>query len=236
MSAFGDMDTSIIDELPPNRTPITTVTISRDRRDEVIERIAINCEQGKQAYWVCPLVEESSILDAQAAEATYADLDDRLNLSIGLVHGKMKPADKQAVMQDFKQGKTSLLVATTVIEVGVDVPNASLMVIENAERLGLSQLHQLRGRVGRGTAKSFCVLLYQTPLSLIGIERFNVLRDSNDGFVIAQKDLALRGAGGGRRRRTSAGPTSSASDRAGCRTRSCSRRRRGAGRSRRRSA
>ena len=195
MSAFGDMDTSIIDELPPNRTPITTVTISRDRRDEVIERIAINCEQGKQAYWVCPLVEESSILDAQAAEATYADLDDRLNLSIGLVHGKMKPADKQAVMQDFKQGKTSLLVATTVIEVGVDVPNASLMVIENAERLGLSQLHQLRGRVGRGTAKSFCVLLYQTPLSPTGIERLNVLRDSNDGFVIAQKDLALRGAG-----------------------------------------
>lgn len=195
MSAFGDMDTSIIDELPPNRTPITTVTISRDRRDEVIERIAINCEQGKQAYWVCPLVEESTVLDAQAAEATYADLDDRLNLEIGLVHGKMKSADKQTVMQDFKQGKTALLVATTVIEVGVDVPNASLMVIENAERLGLSQLHQLRGRVGRGTEKSFCVLLYQTPLSETGIERLNVLRDSNDGFVIAQKDLELRGAG-----------------------------------------
>ncbi len=195
MSAFGDMDTSIIDELPPNRTPITTVTISRDRRDEVIERIAVNCEQGKQAYWVCPLVEESTVLDAQAAEATYADLDDRLNLNIGLVHGKMKPADKQAVMADFKAGKTSLLVATTVIEVGVDVPNASLMVIENAERLGLSQLHQLRGRVGRGTEKSFCVLLYQTPLSETGIERLNVLRDSNDGFVIAQKDLELRGAG-----------------------------------------
>lgn len=195
MSAFGDMDTSIIDELPPNRTPITTVTISRDRRDEVIERIAVNCQAGKQAYWVCPLVEESSVLDAQAAEATYADLDDRLDLTIGLVHGKMKPADKQAVMQDFKQGKTALLVATTVIEVGVDVPNASLMVIENAERLGLSQLHQLRGRVGRGTEKSFCVLLYQTPLSETGIERLNVLRDSNDGFVIAQKDLELRGAG-----------------------------------------
>lgn len=195
MSAFGDMDTSIIDELPPNRTPITTVTISRDRRDEVIARIAANCEQGKQAYWVCPLVEESSVLDAQAAEATYADLDDRLTFEIGLVHGKMKPTEKQAVMQDFKQGKTSLLVATTVIEVGVDVPNASLMVIENAERLGLSQLHQLRGRVGRGTEKSFCVLLYQTPLSETGIERLNVLRDSNDGFVIAQKDLELRGAG-----------------------------------------
>lgn len=195
MSAFGDMDTSIIDELPPNRTPITTVTISRDRRDEVIERIAINCQAGKQAYWVCPLVEESTALDAQAAEATYADLDDRLSFEIGLVHGKMKPAEKQAVMQDFKAGKTKLLVATTVIEVGVDVPNASLMVIENAERLGLSQLHQLRGRVGRGTEKSFCVLLYQTPLSETGIERLNVLRDSTDGFVIAQKDLELRGAG-----------------------------------------
>ena len=195
MSAFGDMDTSIIDELPPNRTPITTVTISRDRRDEVIERIAANCQTGKQAYWVCPLVEESSVLDAQAAEATYADLDDRLDLNIGLVHGRMKPAEKQAVMQDFKQANTALLVATTVIEVGVDVPNASLMVIENAERLGLSQLHQLRGRVGRGTEKSFCVLLYQTPLSETGIERLNVLRDSNDGFVIAQKDLELRGAG-----------------------------------------
>ena len=195
MSAFGDMDTSVIDELPPNRTPITTVTVSRDRRDEVIERIAVNCEAGKQAYWVCPLVEESTALDAQAAEATFADLADRLNIPIGLVHGKMRPAQKQAVMQDFKDGKTALLVATTVIEVGVDVPNASLMVIENAERLGLSQLHQLRGRVGRGSEKSYCVLLYQTPLSATGIERLNVLRDSSDGFVIAQKDLALRGAG-----------------------------------------
>ncbi len=195
MSAFGDMDTSIIDELPPNRTPITTVTISRDRRDEVIERIAVNCQEGKQAYWVCPLVEESTVLDAQAAEATFADLEDRLELAIGLVHGKMKPAQKQTIMKDFKSGKIKLLVATTVIEVGVDVPNASLMVIENAERLGLSQLHQLRGRVGRGTEKSFCVLLYQSPLSETGIERLNVLRDSTDGFVIAQKDLELRGAG-----------------------------------------
>ncbi|ELA09529.1 ATP-dependent DNA helicase RecG [Moraxella macacae 0408225] len=195
MSAFGDMDTSIIDELPPNRTPITTVTISRDRRDEVIERIAVNCEQGKQAYWVCPLVEESTALDAQSAELTYADLHNRLNFNIGLVHGKMKSAQKQQAMQDFKAGKTALLVATTVIEVGVDVPNASLMVIENAERLGLSQLHQLRGRIGRGSQKSFCVLLYKTPLSEFGIERLNVLRDSSDGFVIAQKDLELRGAG-----------------------------------------
>lgn len=195
MSMYGDMDVSVIDELPPNRTPITTVTISRDRRDEVIERIFANCKEGKQAYWVCPLVEESSVLDAQSAELLYEDLCERLDIKIGLVHGKMKPADKQAVMNDFKLGNIDLLVATTVIEVGVDVPNASLMVIENAERLGLSQLHQLRGRVGRGSAKSFCVLLYQTPLSPTGIERLNVLRDSTDGFVIAQKDLELRGAG-----------------------------------------
>jgi ATP-dependent DNA helicase RecG len=195
MSAYGDMDTSIIDELPPGRTPIKTVTIDRNRRDEVIARIAANCAQGKQAYWVCPLVEESSVLDAQAAEATYADLAERLDIRIGLVHGKMKGVEKQAVMKSFKAGELDLLVATTVIEVGVDVPNASLMVIENAERLGLSQLHQLRGRVGRGSEKSFCVLLYQTPLSETGTERLNVLRDSSDGFVIAQKDLQLRGPG-----------------------------------------
>ena len=195
MSVYGDMDTSIIDELPPGRTPITTVTIDRNRRDEVIERIAINCAAGRQAYWVCSLVEESSVLDAQAAEATYADLNERLDIRIGLVHGKMKAADKQAVMQEFKAGELDLLIATTVIEVGVDVPNASLMVIENAERLGLSQLHQLRGRVGRGSTKSYCVLLYQTPLSETGTERLNVLRESTDGFVIAQKDLELRGPG-----------------------------------------
>ncbi|WP_227677937.1 ATP-dependent DNA helicase RecG [Psychrobacter sp. H8-1] len=195
MSVYGDMDTSIIDELPPGRTPITTVTIDRNRRDEVIERIAINCEAGRQAYWVCSLVEESSVLDAQAAEATYEDLNERLDIRIGLVHGKMKSADKQAIMQEFKAGNLDLLIATTVIEVGVDVPNASLMVIENAERLGLSQLHQLRGRVGRGSTKSYCVLLYQKPLSETGTERLNVLRDSTDGFVIAQKDLELRGPG-----------------------------------------
>ncbi|AWY21728.1 ATP-dependent DNA helicase RecG [Moraxella bovis] len=195
MSMYGDMDVSVIDELPPNRTPITTVTINRDRRDEVIERIRINCKNGKQAYWVCPLVEESTALDAQSAELLYEDLCERLDIRIGLVHGKMKAGDKQAVMNDFKQGDIDLLVATTVIEVGVDVPNASLMVIENAERLGLSQLHQLRGRVGRGLEKSFCVLLYQMPLSPTGIERLNILRDSTDGFVIAQKDLELRGAG-----------------------------------------
>ncbi|MGM8872555.1 ATP-dependent DNA helicase RecG [Psychrobacter sp. 2Y5] len=195
MSVYGDMDTSIIDELPPGRTPITTVTVDRNRRDEVIERIAANCAQGRQAYWVCSLVEESSVLDAQAAEATFEDLNERLDIRIGLVHGKMKGADKQAIMQQFKAGKLDLLIATTVIEVGVDVPNASLMVIENAERLGLSQLHQLRGRVGRGSTKSFCVLLYQTPLSETGTERLKVLRDSTDGFVIAQKDLELRGPG-----------------------------------------
>ncbi|GAA0806237.1 ATP-dependent DNA helicase RecG [Psychrobacter piscatorii] len=195
MSVYGDMDTSIIDELPPGRTPITTVTIDRNRRDEVIERIAVNCEAGRQAYWVCSLVEASSVLDAQAAEATYEDLNERLDIRIGLVHGKMKSADKQAIMQAFKAGELDLLIATTVIEVGVDVPNASLMVIENAERLGLSQLHQLRGRVGRGSTKSFCVLLYQKPLSETGTERLNVLRDSTDGFVIAQKDLELRGPG-----------------------------------------
>ncbi|MCG3860018.1 ATP-dependent DNA helicase RecG [Psychrobacter sp. Sarcosine-02u-2] len=195
MSVYGDMETSIIDELPPGRTPITTVTIDRNRRDEVIERIAVNCEAGRQAYWVCSLVEESSVLDAQAAEATYEDLNERLDIRIGLVHGKMKSADKQAIMQEFKAGNLDLLIATTVIEVGVDVPNASLMVIENAERLGLSQLHQLRGRVGRGSTKSFCVLLYQKPLSETGTERLNVLRDSTDGFVIAQKDLELRGPG-----------------------------------------
>ena len=195
MSVYGDMDTSIIDELPPGRTPITTVTIDRNRRDEVIERIAVNCEAGRQAYWVCSLVEESSVLDAQAAEATYEDLNERLDIRIGLVHGKMKSADKQAIMQEFKTGNLDLLIATTVIEVGVDVPNASLMVIENAERLGLSQIHQLRGRVGRGSTKSFCVLLYQKPLSETGTERLNVLRESTDGFVIAQKDLELRGPG-----------------------------------------
>ena len=195
MSMYGDMDISVIDELPPNRTPIVTVTINRDRRDEVIERIRINCKQGKQAYWVCPLVEESGVLDAQSAELLYQDLCDRLDVGIGLVHGKMKPSQKQATMDAFKAGQLDLLVATTVIEVGVDVPNASLMVIENAERLGLSQLHQLRGRVGRGSSQSFCVLLYQMPLSPTGIERLNILRDSVDGFVIAQKDLQLRGAG-----------------------------------------
>ena len=196
MSVYGDLDTSVIDELPAGRTAITTVAVPFERREEVIARLAANCEQGKQAYWVCTLVEESETLDAKAAEATYEELSARLpHLKIGLVHGRMKADEKQLVMQAFKQNQLQLLIATTVIEVGVDVPNASLMIIENAERLGLSQLHQLRGRVGRGSAASFCVLMYKAPLSENGIERLSTLRNSTDGFVIAEKDLELRGPG-----------------------------------------
>lgn len=196
MSAYGDLDTSIIDELPPGRTPIQTVTIPLERREQVLQRIASNCREGKQAYWVCTLVEQSETLDAQAAEATYQEIKDRFpDINIGLVHGKMKADEKQAVMQAFKDNQSQLLIATTVIEVGVDVPNASIMVIENAERLGLSQLHQLRGRVGRGATASFCALLYKTPLSQNGQERLSILRESNDGFVIAEKDLEIRGPG-----------------------------------------
>ena len=196
MSAYGDLDTSIIDELPPGRTPIQTVTIPLDRREEVLQRIATNCAEGKQAYWVCTLVEQSETLDAQAAEATFAEIKERFpELNIGLVHGKMKADEKQAVMQEFKDNKLQLLIATTVIEVGVDVPNASIMVIENAERLGLSQLHQLRGRVGRGAKASFCALLYKNPLSQNGQERLRIMRETNDGFIIAEKDLELRGPG-----------------------------------------
>lgn len=196
MSAYGDLDTSIIDELPPGRMPIQTLTVPLSRREDVLARIAQNCSEGKQAYWVCTLVEQSESLDAQAAEAVYAELQQRFpQLNIGLVHGKMKADEKQSVMQQFKANQMQWLIATTVIEVGVDVPNASIMVIENAERLGLSQLHQLRGRVGRGSQASFCVLLYKTPLSQYGQQRLSILRDSNDGFVIAEKDLELRGPG-----------------------------------------
>ncbi len=196
MSAYGDLDTSVIDELPPNRTPVTTVALPNTRREELMARVRANCEQGRQAYWVCTLIEESEQLQAQAAEATFEELKEALpGLRLGLVHGRQKPAEKQAVMQAFKAGEIDLLVATTVIEVGVDVPNASLMVIENAERLGLSQLHQLRGRVGRGSAVSYCVLVYQPPLSLMGQQRLAILRETNDGFLIAEKDLELRGPG-----------------------------------------
>ena len=196
MSAYGDLDTSVIDELPPGRTPIQTVTIPLDRREEVLQRIATNCAEGKQAYWVCTLVEQSETLDAQAAEATFAEIKQRFpEINIGLVHGKMKADEKQLVMQQFKNNELQLLIATTVIEVGVDVPNASIMVIENAERLGLSQLHQLRGRVGRGAKASFCALLYKNPLSQNGQERLRIMRETNDGFIIAEKDLEIRGPG-----------------------------------------
>ena len=196
MTAYADLDTSIIDELPPGRTPITTVALADNRRDEVIERVHQACAEGRQAYWVCTLIEESELLECQAAENTALELQQKLpDLHIGLVHGRMRPLEKQKVMGDFKEGRLHLLVATTVIEVGVDVPNASLMIIENPERLGLAQLHQLRGRVGRGAIASHCLLLYHAPLSKTAQQRLAVLRDSNDGFVIAQKDLELRGPG-----------------------------------------
>jgi ATP-dependent DNA helicase RecG len=197
MTAYADLDTSVIDELPPGRTPVTTVAIPDTRRSDIISRVKSACEQeNRQAYWVCTLIEESEMLEAQAAEATWEGLKEALPaLNIGLVHGRMKAQEKQAVMQAFKQGDVQLLVATTVIEVGVDVPNASLMIIENPERLGLAQLHQLRGRVGRGAVASHCVLLYKTPLSKTAQKRLQVLRDSNDGFVIAQQDLEIRGPG-----------------------------------------
>jgi ATP-dependent DNA helicase RecG len=196
MSAYADLDCSVIDELPPGRTPVTTVVISDQRRDAVIERVRLACEQGRQAYWVCTLIEESETLEAQAAEATAASLAESLpQLRIGLIHGRLKPADKELVMAAFKAGHLDLLVATTVIEVGVDVPNASLMIIENPERLGLAQLHQLRGRVGRGSAASHCVLLYASPLSQNSRERLRVMRESSDGFYIAEQDLLLRGPG-----------------------------------------
>ncbi len=196
MTAYADLDVSVIDELPPGRTPVATVALANTRRGEIVERIRSACTEGHQAYWVCTLIEESDLLQAQAAEATFAELTAALaGIRVGFVHGRMKPAEKQAAMEAFKAGQTALLVATTVIEVGVDVPNASLMVIENAERLGLAQLHQLRGRVGRGSAKSSCVLLYQRPLSAAARQRLDVLRESSDGFRIAEKDLELRGPG-----------------------------------------
>lgn len=197
MTAYADLDTSVIDELPPGRTPITTIALPDSRRDDVIERIRQGCINDKrQAYWVCTLIEESEVLQCQAAEDTAIHLQAQLStLKIGLVHGRMKADEKQAVMEQFKLGELNLLVATTVIEVGVDVPNSSLMVIENPERLGLAQLHQLRGRVGRGSVASHCVLMYKAPLSKTATKRLNVLRESNDGFVIAQKDLEIRGPG-----------------------------------------
>jgi ATP-dependent DNA helicase RecG len=196
MTAYADLDASVIDALPPGREPVDTAVVPESRRGEVVARVLDACRRGQQAYWVCTLIDDSEALQAQAAAETERNLRGALpTLRIALIHGRMKPAEKEAVMTEFAAGNTDLLVATTVIEVGVDVPNASLMIIENAERLGLSQLHQLRGRVGRGARKSACVMLYQTPLSSAARKRLNVLRETCDGFEIAERDLELRGPG-----------------------------------------
>ena len=196
MSMYADMDVSVIDELPPGRTPVITTVIPDEKREAVVSRVADVCHKGRQAYWVCTLIEESEALQCQAAEVTANDLASLLPyVRIGLVHGRMTPASKITVMNDFKAAKIDLLVATTVIEVGVDVPNASLMIIENSERLGLAQLHQLRGRIGRGNIESHCVLMYKKPLGNLSRQRLDVIRKSNDGFFIAEKDLAIRGPG-----------------------------------------
>ena len=196
MTAYADLDVSVIDELPPGRTPVVTVAIPDSRRDEVVQRIRSACLAGRQAYWVCPLIEESELLEAQAAEDTAAALAAALpDVKVGIVHGRMPPAAREKTMAKFKAGEIGLLVATTVIEVGVDVPNASLMIIENAERMGLAQLHQLRGRVGRGSEASSCLLLWHAPLSEMAKERLAVLRATSDGFAVARRDLELRGPG-----------------------------------------
>ena len=196
MTAYGDLDASIIDELPKGRGDIETIIIPEEKRAQVMEKIIKECARGRQSYWVCPLIEESEELNFQAAESTYVLLQETLQqLNIGLVHGKLNSAKKIKAMENFKNGNTDVLVATTVIEVGVDVANSSVMVIENAERLGLTQLHQLRGRIGRGKHKSLCILIYKKPLSLIAKERLAAIRATNDGFVIAEKDLQLRGPG-----------------------------------------
>ncbi|MBS3743075.1 MAG: ATP-dependent DNA helicase RecG [Wenzhouxiangellaceae bacterium] len=196
MTAYAGLEVSVIDELPPGRKPVTTAVIDGERRPEVIERIRVALADGRQAYWVCPLIEESDVLEAEAAETTAAELERQLpDFRVGLVHGRMKAAGKQATMDAFKAGEIRLLVATTVIEVGVDVPNASLMIIENAERLGLSQLHQLRGRVGRGSDKSACLLMYKAPVGELARARLKVMRETTDGFRIAERDLELRGPG-----------------------------------------
>ncbi len=196
MTAYAGMDVSVIDELPAGRKPVTTVVMSNQRRAEIIQRVANACARKQQAYWVCTLIEESDVIEAQAAEEVARSLrDDLRDLNIGLVHGRLTAAEKQQVMDNFKSGRIHLLVATTVIEVGVDVPNASLMIIENAERLGLAQLHQLRGRVGRGSSQSSCVLMYEPPLGDLARQRLEIMRQTADGFTIAEKDLELRGPG-----------------------------------------
>jgi ATP-dependent DNA helicase RecG len=196
MSYYADLDVSVIDELPPGRTPVITKLVSDTRRHEVFERVRTACMAGQQAYWVCPLIDESEVLQLQNALETYQLLSETFpELRVGLVHGKMDSSEKVHVMASFKAGELQLLVATTVIEVGVDVPNASLMVIDHAERMGLAQLHQLRGRVGRGAAQSLCILLYQKPLSELARTRLKVIYENTDGFAIAQHDLQLRGPG-----------------------------------------
>jgi len=196
MTVYADLDISIIDAPPPNRQDINTVVISNDRRDEISTRIKSACEDGRQVYWVCTLIEESEILQCQTATETFQQLSEKLHgIQVALIHGRMKNKEKEAIMASFKNNEIQLLVATTVIEVGVDVPNASLMIIENAERLGLFQLHQLRGRVGRGNVKSDCVLMYQAPLGNLARSRLETMRNTNDGFEIAEKDLQLRGPG-----------------------------------------
>ena len=196
MSAYADLDTSIIDGLPPGRQAIETVALSNTRRDELIKKIKIISNEGRQIYWVCTLIEESEALRAESAEKTFTYLSSNLeDLNVVMIHGRLTKSEKEVIMKDFSEKRIDLLVATTVIEVGVNVPNASLMIVENAERLGLAQLHQLRGRVGRGAEKSACILMYQSPLSQTAKQRLDILRQSNDGFLIAQKDLELRGPG-----------------------------------------
>jgi ATP-dependent DNA helicase RecG len=197
MAMHADLDVSTIDALPPGRTPVTTAVMPETRRDELIERIRNACRTGRQVYWVCPLIEESEILECQAAAETAEELGQRLkpDIRVGLVHGRMPARAKHAAMHEFKAGRLQVLVATTVIEVGMDIPGASLMIIENAERLGLAQLHQLRGRVGRGSGHSDCILLYRAPLSDLARRRLEAMRKTSDGFVIAERDLELRGPG-----------------------------------------
>jgi ATP-dependent DNA helicase RecG len=196
MSFYADLDVSVIDELPPGRRPVITKLLADSRRAEVVQRIREACRAGRQAYWICPLIEESEQLQLQTVLETHAALDAELSdLRVGLLHGKLKPAEKAATMAAFVSGEIQLLVATTVVEVGVDVPNASLMVIEHAERFGLAQLHQLRGRVGRGAEQSVCVLLFQNPPGDAARRRLRVIYENTDGFAIAREDLALRGPG-----------------------------------------
>ena len=196
MTVYADLDTSVIRELPPGRQPVQTVVLPDDRRSEVVARVREACGRGERAYWVCPLIEDSEIIQSQAAEPTYRMLKESLqDVPVGLIHGRMRAEEKEKVMKGFAEGRTKVLVATTVIEVGVDVPEATMMIVENCERMGLSQLHQLRGRVGRGTSSSSCVLLYRAPLSKMAKQRLSVMRNTTDGFKVAQRDLELRGPG-----------------------------------------